>query len=472
VEPTRRLVSHVLSAKLQDIPGVALERAKLSILDTIATAIGGSGDPITRAVRGFGEASGGVPESRVHVFGERRPAPLAALVNATMARVLDFDETYELAPNGCHASAYLVPPALSLAERDPGISGAEFLTAVTVAMDVHVRLARSVRSNAVDTGRDNGVAVFGATALASRLLRLDEEHALDAFGIAYAQAAGEFQMYEETAHTVALQQGLRARAGIDSALLARFGLRGPHEVFLGKYGFFRAFEPEHDLGLLLDGLGEEYANAEMSFKPYPCCKCIHPSIGATLALRELERFTAEDVAAIHVGTNRLAEGLVVQPREEKWRPTNPVTARFSLPYGVAVAAARGRVGIRDYAPAALEDPVVRRLMEVITVDVDPDIQATHAFHQNAPAVVTVRLRGAGERRARVEYPFGHPRNPARLADGEAKLRQCAEVSARPFPPAQLAAICESVRGVEDLPDLRPLLDALVVGNGGSALRVS
>lgn len=467
MDPTSTLVSHVRSARHDGIPPAALERAKLSILDTIATAIGGSGDPITDAVRRFAAASGGVPESRSHVHGERMPAASAALVNATMARVLDFDETYELAPNGCHASAYLVPPALALAERDAGISGAEFLTAVTVAMDVHVRLARSVRSNAVDTGRDNGVAVFGATALACRLLRLDERQTLDAFGIAYAQAAGEFQMYEETSHTVALQQGFRARAGIDSALLARLGLNGPHEVFLGKYGFFRAFEPEHDLHLLLGGLGTEYVNAEMSFKPYPCCKCIHPSIGAMLTLRDRERFGPEDVAAIHVGTNRLAEGLVVEPRAEKWHPANPVTARFSLPYGVAVAAARGQVGIRDYTPAALEDPVVRRLMQVTTVDVVPEIQASHPFHQNAPAVVTVRLRDGGERRTRVEHPFGHPKNPATLSDGERKLRQCVEVSARPFPEAQVVTICEAVRGLERLPDLRPMLEALVVGDDGA-----
>jgi 2-methylcitrate dehydratase PrpD len=327
---------------------------------------------------------------------------------------------------------------------------------------VHVRLARSVLSNAVDTGRDNGVAVFGTTAVACRLLGLDEQQTLDAFGIAYAQAAGEFQMYEETAHTVALQQGLRARSGIDSAFFARAGLRGPHQVFLGKYGFFRAFEPDHEPRLLLDGLGEEYVNAEMSFKPYPCCKCIHPSVGAMLALREKERFTADDIAAIHVGTNRLAEGLVVEPRQEKWRPADPVTARFSLPYGVAVAAARGRVGIRDYTPAALEDPVVLRLLETTTVEIDPDIQASHPLHQNAPAVVTVVLRSGEKRSSRMEHPFGHPRNPARLADGEAKLRQCAEVSARPFPESRLAAICDAVRRLEELPSLGPLLDALIV----------
>jgi 2-methylcitrate dehydratase PrpD len=78
--------------------------------------------------------------------------------------------------------------------------------------------------------------------------------------------------------------------------------------------------------------------------------------------------------------------------------------------------------------------------------------------------------GWGERQARIEHPFGHPKNSAGLSDGARKLRQCVEVSARPFPEAQVAAICEAVRGLERLPDLRSLLDALVAGDGGAGPR--
>ena len=331
MDPAKKLANHILSSRLDRIPKKAIERAKLSILDTIATAIGGSDDPISHAVRRFGQYSQGKPESRVWIFGEKLPAGLATLVNAVVARALDFDETYELCVNGCHASAYDIPPAFALAERDPTITGAEFLTAVITGMDIHLRLALTVTSNAIDTGRDNIVASWGTTAVAARLLKLNEKQILDSFGIAYAQAAGEFQMYEETSHTVALQQGLRARTGVDSAMFALAGLNGPHEPFLGKYGFFKAFEPEHDLKPLLDGLGEDYINANISFKPWPACKCTHPGIFGMLQLREKEKFTADDVVAIEVGVNRMAEGLVVQPRAVKWNPQDPVDGRFSLP---------------------------------------------------------------------------------------------------------------------------------------------
>ncbi|MSO93025.1 MAG: MmgE/PrpD family protein [Rhodospirillales bacterium] len=468
MDPAKKLASHILSARLDRIPKKAIERAKLSILDTIATAIGGSDDHISHAVRRFGQYSQGKPECRVWVTGEKLPAGLASLVNAVVARALDFDETYELCVNGCHASAYDVPPAIALAERDPTITGAEFLTAVIAGIDIHVRLALSVLSNAVDTGRDNMIASFGTTAVAARLLRLNEKQILDAFGIAYAQAAGEFQMYEETSHTVALQQGLRARTGVDSAMFVLAGLNGPNEPFLGKYGFYKAFEPEYDLKLLLDGLGEDYINANISFKPWPCCKATHPGIFGMLTLREKEKFTADDVVGIEAGVNHLAEGLVVQPHKVKWNPQDPVDGRFSLPYTLAVAAAKGKVGITDFRKPAFQDPTVRRILAATKVTVDAEIDRTHGLHQNSPTKLTVKLKGGGERSIRIDKPFGHPENPADFKAGETKLRQCAEVSLVPFTEAQLQAICDGVRNLEKLPNLSSLLDVMVSSGKGAA----
>lgn len=468
MDPAERFVSHILSTTLDRVPADAVERAKISVLDTIATSIGGSGDEALRRVRAYAGAIGGVPECSVLVFGERLPATSAAFVNAVMSRVLDFDETYEAAPSGCHASAYIVPGALALAERDPSITGAEFLTAVIVAMDVHMRLARSITANAIDTGRDNMVAVFGTTAAAVRLLRLDHGEGLDAYGIAYAEAAGEFQMHEEVSDTVALQQGFRCRSGLEAALLARAGLRGPHQVFSGKYGFFKAFEPEHDLDALLDGLGRDYLNAYLSFKPFPCCKCTHPSITALLALREAEGFGPDDVEAIRVATNRLTLNLVAEPRATRWRPRDAVTARFSMPYAVAVAAARGRVGIEDFKPPAFDDPVLHRLMDATTCEVDPEIEESHRTVTNAPSVVTVRLKGGAERSLRVDYAYGNPNNPVRFESAEEKLRQCAEVAARPFDADRLGAIGAFVRDLDSASDLGPLFELLVPGGSGEA----
>ncbi|RUU99042.1 MmgE/PrpD family protein [Mesorhizobium sp. M6A.T.Cr.TU.017.01.1.1] len=463
MDVTTQLIRHVLNSNLEAIPEQAIERAKLSILDTIACAIGGSNDTIARFSRDLGALSGGRPECTVWISGEKLPASLAALVNATTARALDFDETYELCINGCHASAYDVPPALALAERDPSITGSELLCAVATAIDLHVRLARSVTTNAIETGRDNMVAVWGASAVSAKLLRLDEEKTRNAFGIAYAHAAGELQMYEEAAHTVSLQQGLRARAGLESALSAMVGFNGPRDPFFGRYGFYKAFEPAYDLDLLMDKLGNEYVNASISFKPWPACKCVHPAIDGLLQLRQRYKFTGEDIVSIELGLNRLAEDFVVQPRDQKWDPKDPVVARFSLPYATAVAAQRGEVAIRDFLPDALGDQAVRRIMALTKIEVDPEIERTHGLYSNSPVTVKVRLKGGAEHFIRVDKAFGHPENPASLADGVRKLKACAEMSMVPFSEKQLGSIGDFINHLDKQPTLAPLFELLVGG---------
>ncbi|RVD65562.1 MAG: MmgE/PrpD family protein [Mesorhizobium sp.] len=461
---TAQLIRHVIETHKETIPKESIERAKLSILDTLASAIGGSDDQIAHFARRLGSLSGGKAECTVWVSGEKLPACLAVLVNATTARAIDFDDTYELCINGCHASAYNVPPALALAERDPSITGSELLIALATAMDLHMRLARSVTSHSLKTGRDNIVAVWGTTAVSTKLLRLDEEKTRNAFGIAYAHAAGEVQMYEEGAHTVALQQGLRARSGVESALSAMVGFNGPREPFFGKYGFYRAFEPSYDVDLLMEKLGEDYVNTEISFKAWPACRAMHPGIDGVKQLRDKHGFKGEDIVSLELGVNRLvAESYVVQPRVQKWNPKDPVVARFSLPYVISVAAQHGRVGINDFRPEAFEDPAVRRIMAVTKIEVDPEIDRTHGLHQNSPTAVTVKLRGGAEHFIRIDKPFGHPDNPASLADGMRKLKACAETSMLPFSDTQLESIGEFVEDLDKRPTLAPLFELLVGG---------
>ncbi|MER8480917.1 MmgE/PrpD family protein, partial [Mesorhizobium sp. M1163] len=356
-----------------------------------------------------------------------------------------------------------VPPALALAERDPSISGSELLSAIATAMDLHIRLTLSLTTQSIDTGRDNMVAVWGTTAVSAKLLRLDEEKTRNAFGIAYAHAAGEAQMYVESAHSLSLQQGLRARSGIESALSAMVGFTGPREPFFGKYGFYKAFETDNDVNMITDNLGSQYVNASISFKPWPSCRATHHGIDGLLQLRKIHNFTGDDVISIELGLNHLADQAVAQPRDKKWDPRDPVVARFSLPYVVAVAAQHGRVAIGDMLPKAFIDPAVRRIMAVTKVEVDPEIDRTNGRHGNSPTTVKVKLRGGAEHFIRIDKPFGHPENCASLVDGMRKLKDCAEMSAFPFSSKKLELIGEFIDELHKQPTLAPLFKLLVGG---------
>jgi 2-methylcitrate dehydratase PrpD len=459
-EVTIKFVRNVRGTEFGAIQPEAIQRTKIAILDIIAVSLAAFGSEISTKVRALVGAWGGRPDSRIFFTQERVPAHNAGLVNATMSRVLDFDDTFELAPNGAHASAYIVPTALALIDRDPSLSGKDFLAAVTLASDLYCRMSRSIRANAVDTGRDNGSAVFGTTATAMRLMRLDEKQCLNAFGIAYTQSAGEFQMYEEASQTVSLQQGLRSRSGIDSAEMARAGFDGPKEALYGRYGFFRAFEPVHDYELLMGKLGIDFVARELSYKPFACCKCMHPAISAALKLRADNNIDASKIKSIRVGTNRICKDFLAKPEELKWAPPTMVAAKFSLPFGVAVAAAKGAVGIADFEGVALYDHEVRRLLAVTTVEVDDDIERTDGPNQNAPAKVYFKLANGKEILQQVDHPLGHPRNPPSMDDVVRKLEQCATYSSLELTQSRLNAICETVSRLETVVSARSLMDLM------------
>lgn len=451
-DPAEHLSRYVVETDFDQIPKAAIERAKLALLDIIACTIGATGSETAQAIRSLAMHWGGRPESAVIGTDARLPSPLATQVNATTARVLDFDDTYELAPGGGHASAYVVPAALAVAEAEGGVSGGDLLAAIVIAQDVYCRLARSVRANSIDSGRDNMFSVFGSAVASARLLRLDRERMTSALGIAYAEAAGEMQMYDEGAHTVALQQGFRARAGLSAAYLARANLKGPHAVFLGRYGFYRVFEPDHDLDELLDNLGSEFVGAALSFKSYPCCKCIHPALDAILQLRAKNGFGASNVLKLRIGTNRLSRDFVAAPFEQKWMPRSGVEARFSLPYVAAVAVVKGAVGIEDFTAGAIGDPQVRRIMDLTEVVVDPEIERTAGHAANAPATVTLQLVEGQTFKQKVDKPKGHPDNPATFSDGTVKLRKCVAFSSL----TGAVDIDQIIRSVADLDRARSL----------------
>ncbi|TJW07094.1 MAG: MmgE/PrpD family protein, partial [Mesorhizobium sp.] len=123
----------------------------------------------------------------------------------------------------------------------------------------------------------------------------------------------------------------------------------------------------------------------------------------------------------------------------------------------------GRVAISDFRPNALEDPAVRRIMAVTKIEVDPEIDRTHGLHQNSPTAVTVKLRSGAEHFIRIDKPFGHPDNPASLADGMRKLKACAETAMLPFSDTQLELVGEFVEDLDKRPTLAPLFELLVGG---------
>jgi len=453
-DPALTLAEHVCRTTFADLPEAAVTATKRDILDTLGAMLGGSAAPgiaeLSRLVRRWG----GREESTTLLLGLRAPAPQAALLNATMGHALDFDDTHDRAGN-IHPGTSTLAASLAVAELCEAVSGRDVLLAVTLGLDVSCRLALAAT---VDRGwhRTAAFGIFGATAAAGKLLGLSVEQMVNAFGIAYSQAAGNRQCIVDGALTKRLQAGQAASAAVLSAMLASEGFTGAREVFAGRYGFFPMYQPDgYDLTAIADGLGTVFRGVELSFKPYPCGRPLHAILDAALELyHRLELATAEagaGIADVRITTNPQTYQEQLRHESPRRRPTQVVEAQFSVPFLVAAALVRGRVGIGEVA--GVEDQAVLALAQRIQ----------GAVRQDAPpGWARLEVRRADGRAAALETadPSGSPQKPLSDTQLEGKFRDCAAHAVKPIPEGVVECTIQLVGHLEDAADALELVRIL------------
>jgi 2-methylcitrate dehydratase PrpD len=453
-DPARALAEHVCNTAFSDLPDTAVRAARRDILDTLGAMLGGSAAPGIESLAGLTRRWWGKPESSLLIVGGRAPAPQAAWVNAAMGHALDFDDTYDRG-GSMHPGVSTLAASLAVAEMLGGVTGRELLLAVTLGLDVSCRLALAATAER-GWHRTSAIGIFGATAAAGKLLRLDAEQMPHALGIAYSQAAGNRQCILDGALTKRLQAGQAASAAVLSALLAQEGLTGTRHTFAGQFGFFPLYQPDgYDLTAITDGLGTDFRGTEISFKPYPCGRNNHAIIDAALRLHdELDLSGVHDDAAIAevtVTTNSRTHDREFGPNAVR-RPTQVVEAQFSAPFLIATALVRGQVGIGDVS--RVDHPAVLALADRMQAHVDPEA---------SPGWSRLMVRLADGRVATVEttLPSGSPANPLSDAQLEAKFRDCAAHAARPLPGETIDRALDLLRHLDEAADATALVRLFV-----------
>jgi 2-methylcitrate dehydratase PrpD len=446
-DPTAQLAAHVADAQFADLPSATVAATKRDLLDTLGCALGGSGEPGIPEILRLARRWGGAEEAGLLLVGGRLPAPQAALIHGAMAHALDYDDTYDRG-GSIHPGAAVLAAALACIELDPRPQGRDLVLAATLGLDVACRIALAAT---VDRGwhRTSAIGVFGATAVAGKLLGLNAAQMHHAFGIALSQAAGSRQCIVDGALTKRLQAGLAASAGVFSVLLAADGFTGAIDVFDGRFGFFPLYQPNgYELGPLTEGLGQVWRGDEVSFKPYPCGRPMHAAIDIAVDLHtELgshESDLIEDVV-VTASPAIIAEnfaGIVT-----KRRPTQIVEAQFALPFLIANGLLRGKVGIEEVG--RFDDAAVGSLSDRI-----------RGIPGDSALAISVRLRDGRTGHRTVGIPRGAPANPLTDAQRLAKFEDCAKHAVREVDKATLRDVVDMVEALEQVDDPRRLLHAL------------
>jgi 2-methylcitrate dehydratase len=212
---------------------------------------------------------------------------------------------------------------------------------------------------------------------------------------------------------------MATEAGVRAALLASTGYSGPVELFEGKEGVFHVIKNVRwDAAVMTDGLGEQFLITECGYKAFPTEALTHQPITALLEVMAEHKVAPRSVAEIVVRTT--TRGADILSDASKYDPQTKETADHSLPYCIAVAAAKGNVLPSDFEEEALFDPAVRSFLGKIKVVADPEIDAL--FPKVKRAVVTVTTLDGTSHTRQEDFAKGSPERPLSDDDVVDKFR--------------------------------------------------
>lgn len=448
---TRALAKHTAEAP-RTWPAPVRQAALRAVIDTCACMIAGREDPAAVAVSSTLARwqSGGALDL---VSGKRTAAPWAALVNATAAHALDYDDVLETA--AAHASAVFVPALLALAQERKA-SGAQVLDALAISFDVMDALAAAVNYPHYARGWHTTLTLGAPSAAAgcARLLGLDMEHAARAISIATSFSSGsklQFGTQMKPTHA-----GLAAQAGILAASFAERGLTAAPEIFEGTWSFETLFGAEGMPGFRAaeERLKGPPALVEPGawIKAYPCCASAHRPIDAMLHLQRTTGFAAHDVERVDAYVST-----IVQKNLMYERPRDEMEGRFSLSHCLAVVACRGSADLAGFTLTALTDPELVAFWPRVFMHLDPEIPVNLAPASGERCRLVVTLASGKRLEHTVVHPSGHPQAPMSDADLSRKFRDCTKGA---LPPAGVDAVLEGLLDLARAPNLDAILTAL------------
>jgi 2-methylcitrate dehydratase PrpD len=365
---SKRFASFITNTSIDNLPQRVVRRAKLRILDSLATAIAGKGLPVPSVALAFVCRHGGTAT----VIGQagRVPAVDAALVNATLVNGRTQDDFLQKS----HAGAISVPAALATAEEFGG-TGADVLSGVVVGYDLVGRVYLG-GPTMLPFFRATGVAgTVGAAATAAKVLNLDAQKTASALGLSAVFACGFGAGFLTGTMDVKLNVGMASRNGVTAAILAKAGATASELEFEGQSGFYQAFarSTEH-AGRATEGLGERFLLEETIYKEYPICIFVQTPVVLTLKLRDDRQLQADKIAKVTVTAS---EPTYTNPGFLNVAPfMNQLKARISARFCIAAALLHRPIQEFAFYDEHHDDPEIVEFTKRIDLVMDPAAKGT------------------------------------------------------------------------------------------------
>ena len=451
-----QLSGHITGLDYSNLPASVVERTKEALLDQLGCQIVGSTLGHCNIIYDFIKGFAGQPEATVVNRPLKTWAHDAAFVNATFGHACEIDDHIDT--GGGHPGAYSTAVSLALAEKARA-NGKAVIAAIAAGYEVAWRMGRTLSPASTGNGwhSQSTIGAFGSTAAAAKLLNLNAAQLAQAFAIAGSQASGTGEYGMSGGEVKRMHSGLAARAGIQSAMLAKAGLTGPLTIFEGKYGMVRMLARKDDATPLVEGFGEDFGIMHVEFKYHPVNISIQSPINLLTELVESHDIKPTDVERIDVGCRTEHSlthvGAIYEPQDV-------LGAQFSMPFSLAIRVAKRSNDLKLYTdPSVWRDPEVLALAHRVHLYFEPRL-AAHKRPGEAHGYgchIKVTLKDGRTLEKEEEYQKGNPKKPLSPAESSEKFRRLASSS---FSQNRIEKIVSAVRPLEELQDLKELTSLL------------
>lgn len=300
--PTVRICEWACATRYEDIPADVRSEALRVLYDEVGAMIAGSTLESCKPIVDMVRKLGGAGECTVVGHPLRAPLLNAILANGSIGHADEVDPT---SVHGAgHFAATMVPTVLTVGQY-VNASGTAFVRAFVLGAEIAARMQSTF--NAHDEARPefyySAGASLGAAVTAGLLLGLDADRMEHALGAAAMGCAPLMSLHHEDLHqTKALAySGRTARAGVESAMLARHDFHAPREILTTENGFFHAFVGNREAGHdVVTDLGSKYLMKDLLYKRYSTGGPNLAPLYAYFQLMKRHNFSGSDVVEIEV----------------------------------------------------------------------------------------------------------------------------------------------------------------------------
>ena len=447
---TRDLAAFAAGLRYEDIPHDAVERIKLSVLDSLGCCLFGASLPWTRKVAALAKAEGARPVASLMGMGGRTSLALAALVNGTSGHAFELDDIHK--ESIVHAGSIATPVALAFAEQQGGAPGKDVITAMTAGYEVGHRVGSATTMSLFFRGfHPQGTSgAFVAAATAARALNLDASRFQHALGMAGSQAGG-LMAAQEGAMVKRFHSGRAAQSGVYCALLAADDFTGITDVLEAAYGgYLSTLSDKPAPKRLTEGLGTVWETLNVGYKPHASVTSIHTALDGLADILRENKLRADDISKIEAGLSPMTHVHCAW----EYKAQGVTAAQMNLFYGLAVIAIDGMAFTDQYREERLRDPRILELIGRISANVDPEIEKMGAAFRHA-ARVTVTTQDGRSFQKLILHRRGSPEAPMQPDDIVYKFRHVVRSC---IPEKRMSRILDLARGLDRLDDTRELIE--------------